>query len=77
MDVQLKVNMILEKGAYLPIGAVVEEEVIPPNLRQSQYICPPGEMPDNPGLAALARQEADGSGDEPLPPAPPGRRRAA
>lgn len=38
--------MILERGAYLPVGALVDEETLPLNLRKSRYVCAPGEVPE-------------------------------
>ena len=83
MTVQLKVNMILEKGAYLPMGALVDEEIIPLNLRKKRYIGAPGEAPE---IAPMRYEDAqepepdeggdDNAGDpgddtdDPVPPSP-------
>ena len=63
MTVQLRVNMILEKGAYLPVGALVEEESLPLNLRKPRYICAPGEVPEL-VPTTLAQSEQDEKSDD-------------
>ena len=81
--VQIKVNMILERGAYLPMGALVDEETLPLNLRKSRYVCAPGELPEivPATFAQPEPDEDDGEEDDdgdvvenppsPLPPEPP------
>ena len=63
MTVQLRVNMILENGAYLPVGALVDEEIIPPICASASYLCAPGEVPEL-VPTTLAQPEQDEKSDD-------------
>jgi hypothetical protein len=81
MDVQLRVNMIMPGGRFVPYGTIIDREEIPPGIRKERYYGAPGEV--EPLYVSEPEGQAGGGGDDdddepnkgeppqPIPPPPP------
>jgi hypothetical protein len=80
MDVQLKVNIIMPGGRFVPYGTVLDREEIPPDIRKERYYGAPGEV--EPLYASEPEGQGGGGSDDddepkkseppqPIPPPPP------
>jgi hypothetical protein len=66
MDVQLKVNMIMPGGRFVPYGAVIDRDEIPPNIRKERYYGAPGDVEPLHAPSEAEGQEDGGEADEPV-----------
>jgi hypothetical protein len=71
---QLRVNMIVGT-TFFSYGSILDEEMIPPNLRKQKYLADPGEIEPLFASAAAEPEDDEDGGGEDLPPPPPQRRR--
>jgi hypothetical protein len=81
MDVQLKVNMILPGGRFVPYGTVIDREEIPPGIRKERYYGAPGEV-EPLYLSEAESGGGDGGESKPVegehdPPSPPPARQSS